>query len=154
MSVTVRESILENIKTTIQGITVAGGYANTIASVQRWDMRGKSSAASPYVTIATGNELMDPSPYPLYTCRMTVFLDVWVRQTESDTKKTDTLFSSLAGDIKKALMLDCKRGGYADNTVLRSISPFEPADGAAEAGIVVEIEIVYKHRKDDPAAKT
>lgn len=154
MANTVRENILGNVKTTLEGITVVLGFANTIASVQRWDMRGKTSATTPYITIAAGTELKDPAPYPLYTCRMTVFVIVWVRQLSSDVTKTDSLFSLIVGDIEKALMTDPTRGGYAQNTVLRSNTPGESSDGEPEACMIIEVEILYRHRRDDPTSKT
>ena len=150
----IREHILDNIKTTLEAITVAHGYGNNILSVQRWDMRGKTTVDVPYITIAAGEEQMDPVPYPMFTCRLSVFLDVWIRQIESDSVKTDTVLSSLLADIKKALMVDVTRGGYAKNTVPKSNIPFESSEGQTEAGIVVEIEVVYQHRRDNPDANT
>ena len=150
----IREHIMENIKTTLAGVTVANGYANNIKNVQRWDMRGKASVDVPYITIAAGEEGMDPVPYPMFTCRLSVFIDVWIRQIEDDVVKTDTLLSSLVADIKKAMMLDATRGGYAKNTIPKTIIPFEPSEGCPEAGIVVEVEVVYQHRRDNPDANT
>lgn len=141
---TVRENILENIKSTLEAVS-------SIASVQRWDKRGSILRQVPCVIVSAGPEEKEPSPHPMFTCRLTVYLDVWIRQNEADTQATDSILTGLLGDIEKTLMVDHTRGGIAKNTVLRSNVPFESVEGQPHAGIVIEIEIVYQHQQSDPA---
>ena len=110
---TVRESILENLRTTLEQITEANGYHNDIASVQRWRQSGNSLLNVPCIVINAGPEEKEPVPNPFTTCRFTVYLDVWMRQDQSDPQPTDALLNSLLGDIEKALMVDYTRGGFA-----------------------------------------
>ena len=147
---TVRESILENIKTTLESITEANGYHNTIASVQRWRQSGNSLVNIPCIVINAGQESKEPVPNPFTTCRFTVYLDIWTRQDESDLASTDALLNSLLGDVEKALMIDVTRGDFAKDTNIRSNVMFETAEGQPHAGIIVELEIVYQHRQTDP----
>ena len=148
---TVRENILANIKTTLEVITIGNGYDNTIASVQRWDKRGNPLRQVPCIVVSAGQEQKTPVPNPFFTCHLTVYLDVWVRQDAIDAVVTDSVLSSLLGDIEKAVMADYTRGGFAKDTVLHSSVPFESVEGQPHAGLIIEIEIVYQHKQGDPA---
>ena len=147
---TIREQILENIKSTLEAIRVANGYANDIASVQRWLQKGNTFRLIPCIIINAGPEEIEQAPNPLVTCKFTVYLDVFVRQEETDTVSTDALLNSLLGDIEKALMVDYTRAGLAENTNIKSNMTFEAVEGQPNAGIVVELEIIYQHLITDP----
>ena len=147
---TIREQILENIKSTLETIRVAAGYANDIASVQRWLQKGNTFRLIPCIIINAGPEEIEQTPNPLVTCKFTVYLDVFVRQEETDTVSTDALLNSLLGDIEKALMIDYTRAGLAENTNIKSNMTFEAVEGQPNAGIVVELEIIYQHLITDP----
>ena len=147
---TIREQILENIKSTLETIRVANGYANDIASVQRWLQKGNTFRLIPCIIINAGPEEIEQTPNPLVTCKFTVYLDVFVRQEETDTISTDALLNSLLGDIEKALMIDYTRAGLAENTNIKSNMTFEAVEGQPNAGIVVELEIIYQHLITDP----
>lgn len=147
---TVRESILENLKATLEAISIANGYRNDIASVQRWRQSGNSLVLVPCIVINAGPEEKEPSPNPFAACKLTVYLDVWTRQAQDDPQSTDTLLNSLLGDIEKALMADYTRGGFSKDTNIKSNVPFETLEGQPQAGIIIELEIIYQHKQDDP----
>lgn len=147
---TVRESILANLKTTLEAITKDHGYNNDIVSVQRWLQRGNPLRQVPCIIITAGPESKNPAPNPLVTCHFTVYLDVYFRQEETSTDPTDKVTNSLLGDIEKALMVDNTRGGYARDTNIQSNIPFETAEGEITAGIVIELDIVYQHQLSNP----
>lgn len=147
---TVRESILENLRTTLSGVTTANGYHNDIQSVQRWRQSGNSLLNVPCVVINAGPEEKNPAPNPFMTCQLTVYLDIWTRQDAADMRATDTILNSLLGDIEKAIMQDITRGGFAKDTNIKSNVLFETLEGQPHAGVVMELEIIYQHRQDDP----
>ncbi|PIV38946.1 MAG: hypothetical protein COS29_05240 [Candidatus Omnitrophica bacterium CG02_land_8_20_14_3_00__42_8] len=147
---TVRESILENLKITLETVSIANGYHNDIASVQRWRQSGNSLVAVPCIVINAGPEEKEPVPDPFTTCKFTVYLDVWMRQDAADPQATDTLLNSLLGDIEKALMLDYTRSGVAKDTNIKSNVLFETLEGQPQAGIIIELEIIYQHKQNDP----
>lgn len=151
MSTSRRELILDNIKDTLAEISIANGYNNDIANVQRWKQHGNSLKDVPCIIISAGREEKDPTPYPQTTAKLTIFIDIWTRQDDEDSSDTDTLLDSLLLDIEKALMADYTRGGYAENTDIRGITPFETIEGQPHCGIMIELEIVYKHKQTDPA---
>jgi len=147
---TVRENILENLKATLEAISIANGYHNDIASVQRWRQSGNSLVLIPCIVINAGPEEKEPVPNPFTTCKFTVYLDVWTRQAQDDPQSTDTLLNSLLGDIEKALMIDYTRGSFAKDTNIKSNVLFETLEGQPQAGIIIELEIIYQHKQNDP----
>jgi len=154
MGDTVREKIMEDIKTTLEGISKANGYNNDIASIQRWRQGGNPRLNVPCIVINAGPEEKDPVPNPLTTCRLTVNIDVWIRHDEDDVPgSTDTILNSLLGDVEKALMVDIKRGDYAVDTIIQRNIPFETAEGEPYAGIIVDVEIHYRHKITNPEEK-
>ncbi len=148
---TIRERILANIKTTLEAITIANGYDNTIASVQRWDKRGNPLRQVPCIVVNAGQEEKQMSPNPYFTCRLSVYLDVWIRQEEADATATDVILSGILGDIEKALMIDNTRGGFAIDTNIKSNVPFETVEGQPHAGLTIELEVLYQHTQSDPS---
>lgn len=154
MSNTVRENIFLNIKTTLEGITIANGYANTLASVQRWKQQGNPTKSSPTVIISAGAETKTPArSYNLTHCTLGVMLDVWVREAESSTSDSEVILNSLLGDIEKAINVDITRGGYARDTRIMSVANFETVDGEPKCGLIIELEIIYAHKQTDPYTK-
>lgn len=151
MSVTIRENIMLNLKTALEDITLAHGYNNTIASVQRWNQRGAVFSAFPTIIINAGPEDKKPEPHPLATCSFKVYIDIWTNQPEDGTKSSDEILNSLLGDVEKALVADITRGGYAVDTNITGNLPFETVQGQPQIGISIEIEIVYQHQISDPA---
>jgi hypothetical protein len=151
MSTSRKESILENIKTTLETITVANKYNNTIASVQRWNKKGNDIRLVPTIVINAGPESKEPGPDPQTTCKLSVNLDVWTRQDDDATENSDTVLNSLDLDIEKALMADYTRGGYAEETSILSVVPFESAEGKLSFGLIIEVQILYKHKFTDLA---
>ena len=147
---TVRENILENLRTTLAVITTVNGYHNDIQSVQRWRQQGNSLVAVPCIVINAGPEDKVPVPNPFMTCKHTVYLDVWARQDEADPQSTDTILNSLLGDVEKAVMQDVTRGGYAKDTNIKSNTLFETLEGQPYSGVVLELEIIYQHKQGDP----
>ncbi|MCK9555013.1 hypothetical protein M0R36_04250 [bacterium] len=152
MNETVREKILQNLKTTLESITTDNGYnfdfnADT---VQRWSMHGNSLVDVPTVILSPGDEEEKGGTLPYIQCELTVYLDVFFINNESDSIVTDTYLNRLQGDIKKAVLSDYSRGGYAIDTNVRGTTPFETTEGQQYAGIIIEIGITYQHKRNDP----
>lgn len=150
MAETIREKILANIKTTLEGISIANGYNNDIAGVERWKQHGNSLREVPCIIINGGPEDKEAGPNPLVSCKFTAYLDIWIRQDKEDVNPTDSILNSLLGDVEKAMMVDCTRGGDAKDTNILSNTPFETVEGAPHAGLIVEVEIIYRHYQNDP----
>ena len=152
---TVRERILQNIKTTIEGVTIANGYTFdfTPETVQRWSMHGNRMVNMPMVVISPGDEDESSSPNPFEECLMSIFLDIFFVNNEDDVIPTDTYLNRLQGDIKKAILVDSTRGGDAIDTDVLGTTPFETTEAQPYAGIIIEVRIRYRHLRNDPTIK-
>jgi len=155
MTETVRERILANLKTTLEGITVANGYNFDLTpqTVQRWSMHGNRMTDIPLVIISPGNEDEKSLPNAFEECELTVYLDVFFVNAQNDAVSSDTYLNRLLGDIKKAVLLDHTRGGEAIDTDAAGATPFETTEGQSFAGVIVELKIRYRHLRLDPTAR-
>lgn len=152
---TVRERILQNIKTVLEGITIANGYNFdfTPATVQRWSMHGNRMVDMPMVVISPGDEDESSLPNPFEECLLTLYLDIFFVNEENDPVPTDTYLNRLQGDIKKAILQDSTRAGNAVDTDVLGTTPFETTEAQPYAGIIMEVRVSYRHLRTDPTAK-
>ena len=152
---TVRERILANIKTTLEGITITNGYNFdfTAETIQRWSMHGNRLVDLPAVVISPGDEEEKSLPNNFEECVLSVYLDVFFVTEENDAVSTDTYLNRLQGDMKKAILEDHTRGGEAIDKDVLGTTPFETTEGQPYAGIIMELGIRYRHLRSDPTAK-
>jgi len=152
---TVRERILQNIKTVLEGVTIANGYNFdfTPATVQRWSMHGNRMVDMPMVVISPGDEDESSMPNPFEECLLTLYLDIFFVNDENDPVSTDTYLNRLQGDIKKAILQDSTRAGNAVDTDVLGTTPFETTEAQPYAGIIMEVRVRYRHLRTDPTAK-
>ena len=152
---TIRERILEHIKRTLEQISIEAGYYFdfTEKTVQRWSMHGNRMIDLPMVVISPGDEEETSLLNGFEECVTSVYLDVFFINSEGDDEEfsTDTYLSRLQGDIKKAILIDYTRGGNAIDTDIAGTTPFETTEGQHYAGIIVELKIRYRHKRDNPA---
>lgn len=153
---TVRERILDNLKTTLESITTANGYSFDFAAgqVERWSMHGNGIVNTPAIVISPGDEEERDAPYPYEECLLHVYLDTFFSHSDGDTTATDTYLNRLQGDIKKSVLIDGTRGGNAIDTNVIGSTPFEIIEGQPYAGIIIELGIRYRHLRSDPTALT
>ena len=153
---TVRERILDNIRKTLVEISTRAGYYFDFneKTVQRWSMHGNRMIDLPMVVISPGDEEETSLLNGFEECVMSVYLDVFFINDENDEEfATDTYLSRLQGDIKKAIFIDYTRGGNAIDTDIAGTTPFETTEGQHYAGIIVELKIRYRHKRNNPTKK-
>jgi len=152
MADTVREKILANLKTTLEGLTTGNGYNFdfTAATVQRWSMHGNSTTELPMILVSPGDQSQKPFTNALSQCDMEVLLPAFYKHEPTDSVVTDKRMNQLEGDIKKIVMVDETRGGNALSTQVTGSSPFESEEDQRYAGIVIELLIKYRHLTSDP----
>ena len=153
MTETIREQVLSDIKTSLEELTIANGYNFdfTPETVQRWSMYGNSAVNLPLIVITAGDEEEKPLSGNHEECRLTVYIDAFYVHNEDDQTATDTYINRLQGDIKKRILEDETRSGTALNTSIVGSSTFETVDGQAYAGIMIELLVTYRHKRDNPA---
>lgn len=149
----IREKIIDNIKTSLEAITIANGYQADISNVQRWEQAGNDRKNTPCIVIVPGDETKDPGPDPDVTCHLPIDIEVWLRHDPRVYDfSTDELINRFLADVEKALMASNGhlRGGNAVTTTLLGNESFITAQGQAFVVLVVIIEILYQHNYDDP----
>lgn len=158
MADSIRETIMKNVQSTLEGITVAAGYANTIQSVQRYRQAGQDVRLAPGALVSEGDEEIDEGPLSgangLVTKRLTVGVLLYARQEPTDTKSGDEVINSLQADVEKALATTYTRGGKAIDTKEVGNGRLDPEDGVPELNRLLIYELHYRHRREDPTSLT
>lgn len=147
----VREKILDNLKTELEKIKVINGYANTLGSVERWKQHGNSTIQVPCLVVHAGPDKWSMKNISIVDCVLSAFIEVRIRQSESDTEPTDTVLNSLLADIFKCLNSDVTLSGLAIDTQITDVTSFEIVEGMIEAGLIIELEIHYRFSQADPS---
>lgn len=151
----IRELIMKNLVSTLEGVTEANGYSNTIQDVRRFDLVRKDFSALPAIEITAIAESESDSPTTLVSKELTVLIDVHVNHDkDTHNMSTDEYLNTFVADITKILRIDETRGGNAIDTRVIHNSVFARVDGMPGIGITFEIEIPYRHRRDNPYSLT
>lgn len=153
------ESISKNIKTTLEGITTGAGYNMTVQSVQRYLQSGQVTLAVPAVLIRDGGETVTEGPaagdYSLVACRRSYHLLLLHRIDEAtETRSGDEIMNLFTADVQQAMLAAPRRGEYATDTREVGSEPVESEDGVPDLMRILEFEVHYRRRRDDPTAKS
>jgi len=146
MSDSVREDVIQNLVTTLQGVTKTAGYNITINRVERIKMVGLDIREFPTVLVIPADEVKEQSPSDKYTCRLAVTLECWIQEYGDVSAQVNILLA----DIEKALMVDHTRGGVAVDTKLLGNSAFYNEVNKPYGGVEIRIEVHYRHKFSDP----
>ena len=151
MAEPIKEQILDNLKTALEAITTDNGYYNTLAKVERWEQDGNDKESIPCLFIHTGNESPENHPSMTSWRTLTVHLELWtIHDKTVFADSTDELLNRFSCDIETAVMADDQRGGLALSTDVANIDLFETVEGQPFCGVIVTLEIKYKHKVGDP----
>lgn len=144
----IRKLILDNVKTTLEGINGAGSYRSTVQKVAHIGLNALDIQTYPFVAIGPPSFRFDDGQYSKISVELTLTLLLVIRTA---TNATDTLHDLLE-DVGLALRADVTRGGYAVDTHLRGDNQFVPEISEPIYGTEVEVAITYRHLNTDPAA--
>jgi hypothetical protein len=148
-----RENILEDIVTTLQGIDTRNDYYMDVrnSSVTRIlkPYREVTESDLPMLIISDGSESFN---YETMGKRVTNFFSVIIRGIVEDQQNPSQELNKLIADVKKALLVDLRRGidsssqPNASNTKLIRIDTDE---GLAFPRAVFEMEILIEYHTLD-----
>lgn len=148
---------MKHLTTTIEGVTVENGYANTIHRVQRLQQDGQEPIAGHGVLVIDGDDVVEfdgplAGEFSLVSRRKHVDLVIIARSdTDEDARSASELMNSLEADVRKAVNADHTRGGVAVNTEETQANETDVQIGMPELRRVLGYEIRYRHRRTDPA---
>lgn len=144
---TVRQKILENVATTLEGINGAGTYRTAVQKVAVVGLNAMEVSTYPFIAVGIPRYEFDDGVYPLISTDMRFSLLLVIR---TGTNAVAAMHDFLS-DVQLALQADVTRGGYAGDTHVRGDAPFVPEDSSPIYGTEVEIHVQYRHHRTDPA---
>ncbi len=150
MATPIIEYITANLAATINAITIAAGYTQTLTAVRsrRVDFSDITAADGMVYLAQTLTE--DPS-YAIPNCldwEQGFELGIFVLDNDAATNSIDTRINQLRSDVEKALMADITRGGYAYDTLIQAPTAWPAAE--TWTGISVNITVKYRTPINDP----
>lgn len=152
----IQEQIIKKVAAALAQITVANGYQNTIASVQRFMASGINLNTLPTILVKEGDCAKEPgqSKYLSVRRRMELYLVVAVKHDETaDPRSGGEILNSFTADIEKRLAGSSNWDGLA---ILTEPPDYLDMDVDAETPHLargLRTEIVYEHLRTDPRAQ-
>ena len=152
MADSVREQIMKHMQSTLEGITVENGYANTLRSVQRFRQDGQELANLPAAILIEGSDDVEQNgPLELISRSLTVSVVLIQQQdTDTDARSASEIMNSLVADVQTAMQVDHRRGGVAIDTTEAGIGEMNVDEGQPELMVSVAYRIAYRHQRTDP----
>ena len=156
MADSIQEQIVKKIVVACASITVANGYANTIASVQRHNQSGIDLATLPTILVKEGECSYDlmKSASPRIRRRMELFLVVATQQDETpdstDTRSGGEMLNSLVADIEQRLGASQNWDGLALMTDPPSYLEIDIDAVTPHMGRGLRVEVSYEHVRNNP----
>lgn len=152
MGSSIRELILANIVTTLQGITIDNGFT---FDVQRRNVRRMIGSVAevaefPTLYLVVGQEQILTPVHDKVTVRLPVTIEAWCRDS-ADT--LPTTLEALVADVRKAMNADYTRGGNAIESYEDGCT--EPILSEAEnlRGVVgIHYHVQYRYSRLNPLA--
>ena len=156
MADSVAERIIKNLQATLEQVTVANGYANTLHMVQRLQQDGQAPIAGNGVHLIDGDDVVEfdgplAGPFSLVSRRRHVDFVIIAQQADAETAMSASeLMNSLEADVRRAINADPTRGGVAVNTEETQAGETDVQIGMPELRRVLGYDIRYRHRRTDP----
>jgi len=143
--------VTKNIVTTLQGLTIANGYQVELKQVSRPNQKGVDLGVVPNAVV-TNAGVRSPDQDPNHVQEFTKSYDIEVTRTDAaeTTRTSDEVDELWFAEMTKCLLVDHRRGGYAQDTKVPGYVPFAIADGNPEAGIVVDVQVRFQHGYGNP----
>ncbi len=149
-TLTIREKIFQDVVIALKAISVVNGFDNNIQSVTQEGLPN-SLKDMPTIIVAGGRETAkEDAGFNMTFCVTEIHLLLFIRVDEGSTTAPDTTLNSLLGDIKKKLKQDIARSGNAVDTKITTVEPFDSIRGQSECGLVITVEVDYRHQELDP----
>jgi len=150
MAQPITEQIIDNLITTLRGITTDNGYEQTINQVSRFTTVAQMKFTRyPAADVVIDRiDKTDEEDHGWQSCDMFVIIGAY---TDDRTDPGQAL-SILAADIEKALAVDETRGNTALDTAVTGIDyDYIDADLAGYTGVaVITAKITYEHERINP----
>ena len=152
MSTPITEYIAEEIKAAINAITIANGFNQDLIAIRRkrTDYRDVAPMDGTVLILQVEDERgEDPVGFAAWDQKFLIV--AIVIDSDKATDSIETRMSKVRDDIRKKLVEDVTRGGYATETKNGPATPFD--DGEESTGIILETDVHYRTQFADPYTK-
>ena len=155
MSTPIVEQIAQEIDARIAEITTANGFNQDLTPLRPTRLNLEGDVAPTDGTVVILQE--DPSEDDENSTDGNAAIKAWVQSfslaafviaSDATTTAIDTRINQVRADIEKKLTADITRGGLAIDTRIRPPRMFNEAPQAT--GIVINVDVHYRTREDDP----
>jgi len=144
----VRQKVMENLVSTLEGIDGASPYRTAVKHVEVVEKSALEIPTYPAVAVYPALiEYADDRPH-IVTCTMTCSLMPVIRSMTTPFVKLYDLIE----DIRIALTADVTRGGNAILTRVEADNPFVPDPAEPFVGSMLTVTIIYRQLRADAAA--
>ena len=149
MADTIATQILDDVVSTLKGVTVSGGYNRTIRTALRTATPLPEMPRFDCVFVSAESETKEEL-VPRTQCMLTVVLEAYAE----DSNDTVAAAHDLGADIHKALYVDPTRSTLAIDTSVIRAEYFGIQGNETISGCTVEVQILYRHDYGDPYTLT
>ena len=152
MSTPITEYIAENIKDAINAITETNGFNQDLTAIRRkrtdfYDVAPEDGK----VLIMQVEDEKPEQPVGVAEWLQKFLITAIVIDSDDVADSIETRTAEVRDDIRKKLVEDTTRGGYAIDTINGPAAPFD--DGESFTGIVLEVDVHYRTQFADPYVK-
>jgi len=144
---TVLEDILADLTTTLAGVTVANGYANTLTTARRFDIdNSRADVDPPYAEVSLfRNDMVEERINGIVSWACEIEVGVWALHNKSaNPESTDAYIASLMTDCARAILADRKRNSNAKNTILGVTEKVDIVEGYPFQGFIMPVFVNYR----------
>lgn len=147
--------VIENLVSTLRGITKAGGYDNSLDKAEQVVAFGESIPEVSKFPAVLVHVVEDAGDYEFHAGfvehRMVLALQCIARDGNANTARSTA--QGLVADIQRALMNDHQRGGYAIDTRVSADAVEFDLTSLPHIYFTVAVEIEYRHGVRDPRSQ-
>lgn len=148
---TVREAILADIQTTLEGITTAGGFKNQVQKVYRVPVDIDKIQSFPSLVIGMVAGEYEHNSDTLYAVTMTVPIRALIEKSGDPALETE--ISNIIADVTKALAADPFRGQKASWTHVSRTRPWVTSLRDTRASVDIDVLVLYQFKRTDPTTR-
>lgn len=151
MVATLEEQILDNIKTSLQSISIVNGFNTDVARVYRAETDNTEDLADlPGVVMIHDGSERDDSRLGLIVVTLRVVLYPVVKV--SDPSNWNESIQLFVADVERRLREDVTRGGNAFDTHVTTAEVPMVDSEAEKAAARIEANIIFRHAYADPTS--
>lgn len=153
MSESIKERIMQNVVEALSTISIANGYENDIASIQRQGLDVLSLKDVPLLYVFDGEDLVmrDKKTFPHTYRRLELYVSVAARPDSNvESRSGSTVLNSLLSDVERCLMADRTRSGLAIGTDSPDWMEAAFEDDMPHLAKALRFTIDYRHDHQDP----